>query len=165
MWQGNWNHLKMGENSRETWREDTKTVILGTTHTHTLRTVLMWKQKTFSMGNNISCPINCNYRTAATLCTLESLFFVIYVIVNTLHKGNMMMMMMMINWVVQLWHCIKLTLCVHNNSCLSGHVFMFQICFSNCLISLLLHFTHGAITQFAFFLLASSPCTWQRPTM
>jgi hypothetical protein len=29
---------------------------------------------TFSMGNNITCTINCNYRTAATQFTLETCF-------------------------------------------------------------------------------------------
>ena len=31
-------------------------------------------QNIFSMGNNITCSANCNYRTAATLCTVETWF-------------------------------------------------------------------------------------------
>jgi hypothetical protein len=27
-----------------------------------------------NVGNNITCNINCNYRIAATLCTLETWF-------------------------------------------------------------------------------------------
>jgi hypothetical protein len=38
--------------------------------THTLREVLILKYKTFNVGNSITCSINCNYRTAATLYTL-----------------------------------------------------------------------------------------------
>ena len=36
------------------------------------------KYKTFSMGNNVMCTINCIHRKAATLCTLESLLFQVY---------------------------------------------------------------------------------------
>jgi hypothetical protein len=44
-----------------------KTAILGTAH-------IPLKYKTFNMGCNITCSINCNYRTAATLYTLQILF-------------------------------------------------------------------------------------------
>jgi hypothetical protein len=39
------------------------------------------------MGNNITCTINCNCRTAATLYTLETVCFR-YIIVNTVHRGG-----------------------------------------------------------------------------
>ena len=38
--------------------------------------------------NNITCSTNCKYRTAATLCTLERSFLFMYIIVNTLYKGD-----------------------------------------------------------------------------
>jgi hypothetical protein len=48
------------------------TAILDTAHV--LWEVLMYKYRTFNMGNNITCSINCNYRIAVKLCTLETLF-------------------------------------------------------------------------------------------
>jgi len=46
------------------------TVILSTAHN--LWKVLMQKYKKFNMGNNITCTICCNYRTAVVLHTLET---------------------------------------------------------------------------------------------
>jgi len=40
--------------------------------THNLWKVLMQKYKMFNIGNNITCTIRCNYRTAAVLYTLET---------------------------------------------------------------------------------------------
>jgi len=45
-------------------------------------------QYTLSGRNNITCSTNCQYRTAATLYTLETCFFFRYIIVNTVHKGG-----------------------------------------------------------------------------
>jgi hypothetical protein len=53
-------------------KELQKTAILGTAHV--LREVLMYKYKTFNMGNNITCTINCNHTTTATLRTTETWF-------------------------------------------------------------------------------------------
>ena len=39
-----------------------------------LRKVLMQQYKTFNLGNGITFTINCNYRTASTLYTLEIWF-------------------------------------------------------------------------------------------
>jgi len=49
-----------------------KTSILDTAHT--LRKVLRQKYKTFNMGNNITFVINCKYRIATYLSTLETWF-------------------------------------------------------------------------------------------
>jgi len=48
----------------------------------TLQTVLMSKYTTFNTGYNITCTINCKYRTARNLVCFR------YVIVNTLHNNN-----------------------------------------------------------------------------
>ena len=57
--------------------------------THTPREALIQKHKTFNMGNNITCTINRNYRTAATLCTYpRNMVCFRYIIVNTVHKGD-----------------------------------------------------------------------------
>jgi len=61
-----------------------KAAILGSAHI--LWEELMYKYRTFNMGNNITCSTNCNYRTAATLHTLQTLFR--FIIVKTLHKCN-----------------------------------------------------------------------------
>jgi len=53
-------------------KELKKTAILGTAHI--LRKVLMYKHKTFDMGNNVACTINCNYRIATSLYNLETWF-------------------------------------------------------------------------------------------
>jgi hypothetical protein len=45
-------------------------------------------QNIFHKRNNITCSTNCKYKTAATLCTLETWICFRYIIVNTLHKGN-----------------------------------------------------------------------------
>ena len=37
--------------------------------------------------NNITCSTDCKYRTAATMCTVET-WFVSGIIVNTLYKGD-----------------------------------------------------------------------------
>jgi hypothetical protein len=50
----------------------TKTATLGTAYI--LWNLLMQKYKTFDMEYKITCTINCNYRMAATLYTLETLF-------------------------------------------------------------------------------------------
>jgi hypothetical protein len=49
----------------------TKAAILATKHyvKHCYK-----RTKIFIMGNNITCAIDCNYRIAATLYTLETLF-------------------------------------------------------------------------------------------
>jgi hypothetical protein len=41
---------------------------------HILREVLMHKYKRFDIWNNIICTMNSNYRTAATLYFLQTLF-------------------------------------------------------------------------------------------
>ena len=41
---------------------------------HILRKVVMSKYKTFSTGNNSTCTMNCNYKIAVTLYTLEAWF-------------------------------------------------------------------------------------------
>jgi hypothetical protein len=53
-------------------KELQKTAILGTAHI--LQKVLMYKHKTFNMGNNVACTMNCNCRIATTLYTLETWF-------------------------------------------------------------------------------------------
>ena len=53
-------------------KELQKAAILGTAHL--LRKVLILKNKTFKMRNNITYSTNCKYRTAATLYTLETWF-------------------------------------------------------------------------------------------
>ena len=60
------------------------------THTHTLRGSADVKaQNTFHGRNNITCNINGEYRTAATLYAAEKWFVLgIYIYVNTLHKGD-----------------------------------------------------------------------------
>ena len=40
-------------------------------------------QNIFQGRNNITCSTDCKYRTAATLCTLDT-----YSNLNTLHKGD-----------------------------------------------------------------------------
>jgi len=40
--------------------------------THTAGSADVKVQNTFNMPNNITCSIICDYRTAATLCTLET---------------------------------------------------------------------------------------------
>jgi len=52
--------------------------------------ILCWKYKPFSMGNNITCTMNCNYRTAATLCTLGTLFQVY----NCKHPANRLLLLL-----------------------------------------------------------------------
>jgi hypothetical protein len=54
-------------------KEIKKTVILDTVHT--VWEVQMSTCKTFNMGNNITCTMNLNYRTAATQYTLQTWFF------------------------------------------------------------------------------------------
>ena len=54
---------------------------------HVLREVLIHKQKTFIMGNNITCAMNCKQKTAGKLYTVET-WFVPGVTVSTLHKVN-----------------------------------------------------------------------------
>jgi hypothetical protein len=49
-----------------------KTAIFGTAHT--LRKVLMRSYKTFKIGNNITCTINCDNTTATTMHALETQF-------------------------------------------------------------------------------------------
>jgi hypothetical protein len=51
-------------------KELQKTTIFRTAHT--LLIVLLYKYKTFNIGNNNTCTINCNNRIAATLCTLDT---------------------------------------------------------------------------------------------
>jgi hypothetical protein len=53
-------------------KELQRTAILGTAHI--LWKALMKRPKMFSMGNDIIYTINCNYRIAATLYSLEALF-------------------------------------------------------------------------------------------
>jgi hypothetical protein len=74
---GNLNHLKITQKTPEKYtgheiKELQKTAILGTAHT--LRKVLMSRYKTFNMRKNITCGINCKYRTAATLYAVEIWF-------------------------------------------------------------------------------------------
>jgi hypothetical protein len=53
-------------------KELQKTAILGTAH-YVQRKVLMLKCKTYFTGrNNITCSTDCKYRTAATVCTIDS---------------------------------------------------------------------------------------------
>ena len=40
-----------------------------------IQKVLMYKYKTFIMGNDITCTKHWNYRIGTTLCTLETWFF------------------------------------------------------------------------------------------
>jgi hypothetical protein len=47
----------------------------------------MTRYKTFKLENSIAMKINCNYRIAAVLHTLETWHFR-YIIVYTLHKGD-----------------------------------------------------------------------------
>jgi hypothetical protein len=54
-------------------KEVQKTATLSTAHTP--REVLTYKYKTFNFESNITCRINCKYRTAATLYTLEICLF------------------------------------------------------------------------------------------
>jgi hypothetical protein len=49
-----------------------KTAILGTAHI--LQKALMQKYQILNMGSNVTCTINCNYRIATTLYTLETWF-------------------------------------------------------------------------------------------
>jgi hypothetical protein len=60
-----------------------KTAILGSAHT--LQKVLTSKCKTFNMGNNVTCTINCNWRRAATLFPSNMVYFR-YTSLNNLHK-------------------------------------------------------------------------------
>ena len=53
-------------------KELQKTAILGTAHI--LREVLMYEYSRFSIGNNITCSMNCDNRTAATLYALGTWF-------------------------------------------------------------------------------------------
>jgi hypothetical protein len=46
------------------------------------------KYKTFNMGNNITCTISWNDRIAVTLYRLPWKHGFMYIIVNTLHKGD-----------------------------------------------------------------------------
>jgi hypothetical protein len=46
-------------------------VATATTTTTTTTTIIIIMYKTFNMENNITCVINCNYRIAATLYTME----------------------------------------------------------------------------------------------
>jgi hypothetical protein len=54
-------------------KELQKTATLGTAHA--LREVLIHRCETFSMGNNITSAINCDYRIAAILYTRKRVFF------------------------------------------------------------------------------------------
>jgi len=47
-----------------------KTAGFGTAHI--LREDLVYEYEPFNLGSNIICTINCNYRTAAEPCTLET---------------------------------------------------------------------------------------------
>ena len=49
-------------------KELQKAAILSTAHI--LREVLMWRNKGFIVGNNVTCGTDCKYRTAATLYIL-----------------------------------------------------------------------------------------------
>jgi hypothetical protein len=59
-------------------KELLKTAILGTahthTHTHTAGSADVKVQNIFHGRNNITCSINCKYRTAATLYSVETGF-------------------------------------------------------------------------------------------
>ena len=70
----NWNHLRTTQTvpeqhtGKERDQGTTKnSYIFGTAHI--LREVLMWRNRTFVVGNNITCSVDCKYRTAATLYT------------------------------------------------------------------------------------------------
>jgi len=39
---------------------------------HILWEDLVYEYKPFNLGSNVTCTINCNYRTAAEPCTLET---------------------------------------------------------------------------------------------
>jgi len=73
---GNWNHLKIiqtipEQNTGKALHQGT-TVNSHTGHcTHTAGSTDV-KCNTFNMGSNITCYINCNYRTAATIYTPET---------------------------------------------------------------------------------------------
>ena len=56
--------------------------------THTSKSTDVMAKNKFTMGNNITCTTHCNYRTAATKNTLETLLAFGYIIANTLHKGD-----------------------------------------------------------------------------
>jgi hypothetical protein len=53
-------------------KEMQKIAILGTAHIW--QTVQMQKNKTFNMGNGVTCTICCNHRIAATLSPRETYF-------------------------------------------------------------------------------------------
>ena len=55
--------------------------------THTAESADVKVQNLFNMRNNITCTTNCKYRTAGTLCTLENIVYLRYIIVNSLHKS------------------------------------------------------------------------------
>jgi len=55
-------------------KELQKTAILGTAHTHTTESANVNVQNILHRRNNITCSMNCKYRTAATLYTLETWF-------------------------------------------------------------------------------------------
>jgi hypothetical protein len=55
-------------------KELQKTAILGRAHIRVLQNVLMQKYKKFNIGNIVICTTNSNYRTAATLYSVQIWF-------------------------------------------------------------------------------------------
>jgi hypothetical protein len=53
--------------------------------TATLDTALMYKHRTFNTGNNMTCTVNCSYRTAATS---KILLLLKYTMVSTPHISD-----------------------------------------------------------------------------
>jgi hypothetical protein len=49
-----------------------RTAVMGTAHTHTAESANVKVQNIFHRRNNITCGINCKYRTAAVLCALKT---------------------------------------------------------------------------------------------
>jgi hypothetical protein len=49
-----------------------KTAVLCTAHTHTTESANVKVQNIFLGSNNIACSKICKYRTAATVCTVET---------------------------------------------------------------------------------------------
>ena len=76
---GNWKHLRIIQEIPV--QHTRKARIQGTTEnshivhcTCTLESTNAKSMQKFSMGNNITCSANCNYRISATLCTVETWF-------------------------------------------------------------------------------------------
>jgi len=67
-------HLSNAPGKHEIKELQKKTAILGTAHIGTAESTTVKVQNTLNVRNNISCNVNCEYTTAATLCNLETWF-------------------------------------------------------------------------------------------